>query len=97
MTLIQETFLCSVVTEFLARQVSEPLLYRNDLMFRAILQTLSLWDETSYDAIYVLDHPFVTRTIWMRVVDAKITTFLKFWKPQKLRPIIRCNRLKKFS
>ena len=70
---MQETFLCNVVTEFLARQVSEPLLYRNDLMFRAILQTLSLWDKTSYDAIHVLDHPFVTRTIWMRVVDAKIT------------------------
>jgi len=85
-----------VVAEFLAWQVSEPLLYRNDLICRAILQMLSLWDKTPYDSIHVLDHSFVTRTIWMRVVDAKIMTFLKFWKPRKRRPVIRRNRLKKF-
>ncbi len=37
MALMQETFLCRIVAEFLSWQVSEPLLYRNDLISRALL------------------------------------------------------------
>ena len=37
MALMPKAFLCSIVAEFLSWQVSEPLLYRNDLISRTIL------------------------------------------------------------